>query len=67
MGSSASSLMLVLDNEEYCYLYDRPSFPDVLEALLEHRHRLNGAATGLDRERAHEVALTLIGRAYKEL
>ncbi len=68
MESSASSLMVVLENEEYCYLYDRPSFPDLLEALLDHRQRAgDSGGQGLDIDQAHEIARRLIHRTYQEI
>ena len=68
MDSSGSSLMVVLEGEEYCYLYDTPSFPDVLESLLEHRRSPDEAPPGfLHVEQARQIARGLIGRTYQEI
>ena len=65
---TSRSLMVVLDKEEYCFLYDRSSLPDVLEALLDHHEPPEETEAGfLDVERAREVSRGLLSRAYQEL
>ena len=68
MAFSGNSLMVILDRDEYCFLYDRQSFPDLLESLLEYdrvpneenRRELNG-------EQAREVARSVIGHTYQQI
>ena len=68
MGSSASSLMVVLEGEEYCFLYDEPSFPELLETLLETKRRPENTPHGLlNVDQAREVARSLIGKTYSEI
>lgn len=65
---SSNSLMVVLDKEEYCFLYDIPSFPDVLESLLEHRDSPEETEPGyLDVEQAREVSRGILCRAYQDI
>ncbi len=63
--------MVILDREEYCFLYDRHSFPELLESLLDYGEdidEMNGnASTGLTSDQAREVARGLIGHVYQEL
>ncbi len=68
MGSSASSLMVVLEGEEYCFLYDTPSFPELLESLLETRRRPEDTPSGfLNVDQAREVARSVIGSTYQQI
>ena len=68
MGSSASSLMVVLEGEEYCFLYDTPSFPELLESLLQTTRLPENTPTGLlNVDQAREVARSVIGKTYSEI
>ena len=65
---TSNSLMVLLAKEEYCFLYDRPSLPDVLESLLDHREPPEETEPGyLNLEQAREVSRGLLVRAYREL
>ncbi len=63
----SNSLMVVLGSDEYCFLYDRPSFPELLESLLEFRNPPEEEPPGLDSEQAREIARELIGQAHQDL
>lgn len=60
--------MVVLENDEYCFLYDRPSFPELLESLLEYRTPPESEeARGLHSEHAREIARELIGEVHQDV
>jgi len=60
--------MVVLDREEYCYLYDRASLPEVLEAVLAHDSAPESTPPGfLNAEQALEIARGILGRALQEI
>ena len=63
----SNSLMVVLEGDEYCFLYDRPSFPELLESLLEFKTPPEEEVPGLDSEQAREIARELIGQAHRDL
>ena len=68
MGSSENSLLVLLNEQEYCFLYDRFSFPELLESLLEYRQNPASAEPGqLHRAHSREIARGLIGRNYQEI
>ena len=67
MESTTNSLMVVLGREEYCFLYDKPSFPELLESLLEFDSIEENEPTGLTGDQAREIARGLIGRTYQEI
>ena len=68
MATRASSLMVVLDQEEYCWLYDGSSFPDVLEELLRCRRAPDDAEPGfLHVDQARHISRGLLARAYQEI
>lgn len=68
MKSSERSVMVVLDREEYCFLYDRESFPELIETLLEQDECPELSPPGfLHREHAREIARGLIGEAHQSL
>ena len=65
---TSNSLMVVLDKEEYCFLYDRPSLPDVIESLLENRDKPEQVEEGyLDVDQALEVSRGILSKAYQQL
>ena len=65
---TSNSLMVVLDKEEYCFLYDRLSLPDVIESLLDHHEVPEETEQGyLDVEQAREVSRGLLSRAYQDI
>ncbi len=68
MASSDSSLLVLLKNEEYCFLYDRQSVPELLESLLAFDGEPESAAEDrLDIVNSREVARGLLGRVYQEI
>lgn len=66
--TTENSLMVVLDREEYCFLYDRGSLPELLEAILVHDAAPDSVPPGfLNVDHAREIARGLIGRAYQQI
>ena len=67
MTTNNNSLMVVLDDHEYCFLYDQPSFPSLLSTLLGETSSGAGSTIGFNREQAHEITRGLIGKAHQDL
>ncbi|MGE3165024.1 MAG: hypothetical protein AB7O52_08965 [Planctomycetota bacterium] len=68
MKNSDRSVMVVLDREEYCFLYDRESFPELLEAILDHDEDPANSPPGfLHRDHAREIARGLLGQLHQSL
>ncbi len=68
MGSSENSLLVLLNDQEYYFLYDRPSLPELLESLLEYGESPEKARPGqLHMAHSREIARGLISRAYQEI
>ena len=68
MDSSENSLLGLLTKEEYYFLYDRPSFPELLESLLEHRAPPEEREEGfLTVNHSREIARGLISKNYQEI
>ncbi|MFN0060597.1 MAG: hypothetical protein ACKVX7_19245 [Planctomycetota bacterium] len=67
MATNNNSLMVVLDQHEYCFLYDRPSFPCLLTSLLDSPPTCDDTADELHLELAQEITRGLIGKAHQEL
>ncbi len=68
MDSSENSLLVLLSKEEYYFLYDRPSFPELLESLLEHRAPPEERQEGyLNVIHSREIARGLISKNYQEI
>lgn len=68
MNATEHSVMVVLDREEYCFLYDRGSFPDLLETLLEHDSHPDSSPPGfLHGDHVREIARGLIGSAHQSI
>lgn len=64
--ATENSLMVVLDREEYCFLYDQASLPEVLESLLAHDGIPESTPPGfLNADQAREIARGVIGRAHQ--
>lgn len=60
--------MVILDREEYCFLYDRESFPEVLEAILEHDGDPATSTPGFfHRDHAREIARGLLGNLHQTI
>ncbi len=60
--------MVILDSDEYCFLYDRQSVPELLESLLEYgQDEDKETPNGLNEEQAREIARGLIGRIYQRI
>ena len=57
--------MVVLDRDEYCFLYDLPSFPELLETLLEFPKPGSDNQAGMNADQAREIFRNLIGRAHQ--
>ncbi len=65
---SNQSLMVILDREEYCYMYDADSVPDLLDTLLEQKSDPTNVPQGFFHlDQAREVARGLIGKIYQQL
>ena len=68
MDPSENSLLVLLNEQEYCFLYDRHSFPELLESLLDYRKSADASEPGeLNQNHSREIARGLIGRAYQEI
>ncbi len=68
MDSSENSLLVLLTKEEYYFLYDRPSFPELLESLLDHRAPPEECSEGfLNVIHTREIARGLISKNYQEI
>ncbi|MFQ5654435.1 MAG: hypothetical protein ACE5GW_06860 [Planctomycetota bacterium] len=68
MFESENSLMVIMDREEFCFLYDRPSLPELLESLLDYGVDPREAKAGdLTTDHTREIARGLIGRAFQEI
>lgn len=60
--------MVVLEQDEYCFLYDWPSFPELLENLLEFPAKEDASdGRGLNSDQAREIFRELIGRVHQEV
>lgn len=68
MVSSENSLLVLLNEEEYCFLYDRPSLPELLESLLEYDEEPEECRPGkLHVGHSREITRDLLGRLYQEI
>ncbi len=67
MAFSGNSLMVILDRDEYCFLYERESFPELLESLLEYDDSSEEPTGGLNGDQAREIARGLIGHIYQTI
>lgn len=65
--SENNSVMVILDDEEYCFLYDDPSFPEMLESLMQYEARPHESSVGLHCDAAREIARDLLGTAHQDL
>lgn len=59
--------MVVLDQDEYCFLYDGHSFPELLESLLEFPAERTETDRGMNSDQAREIFRELIGRVHQEV
>lgn len=68
MGFSENSLLVLLNKDEYYFLYDRPSFPELLESLLDYTELPEKSRPGqMNVAHSREIARGLISRAYQEI
>ncbi len=59
---------MLLSKEEYYFLYDRPSFPELLESLLQYRAAPEERQEGyLNVDHTREIARGLISKNYQEI
>ena len=68
MDSCENSLLVLLNEEEYCFLYDDYSIPELLESLLGYGDSPDTERPGnLHVGHSREIARGLIGRMYQEI